>query len=143
MILKLIPSTIVDHIVIHQLPQPDMVVDPRPIFHIHEEKDYKFEVAVNGGTVTRINRKENESPGWDVGIKFRVYSRNEFHYSLESTIYVYHGIKYERAPRNATEIIIKNGIKTIRSRAFQYCFSLSKITMPNTVTTIGRGAFKE
>ena len=47
MIIKLIPAS-KEGTAVHQLLQPDMIVDPRPI---HEE-GFKFEVNVNGTTMT-------------------------------------------------------------------------------------------
>ena len=137
MIIKLIPPSVEDTLV-HELPEPDMVVNPR---HIGDWPS-KFEVAVIGTelTLTRINRKEDERPGWN-HIAFRVYSRNEFHYSFESTKYLYHGIKREQAHRGATEIVVKDGVETIRRWAFMDCYSLSKITIPNNVTSIEFLAF--
>ena len=133
MILKLFPLNHVDT-AIHELPEPEMVVDPRPIDWA--ENDFKFEVNVNATSliITRINRKENEEPGW-------VYSRNEFRYSFESKIYLFHVIKFERPPPGTTEIIFKDSIKTIRRMAFFCCFSLSKITIPNTIESILAHAF--
>ena len=139
MIIKLFPSSHVD-ITVHQLPEPDMVVNPRPT---PVQKDCNFVVSVNGTAIiiTRINRKQDERPGWPHSMFFWVYSRNEFHYSFESTKYLYHGIKYEYAPHDAMEIVFKDGIETIRTDAFNGCYSLPKITIPHTVTRIERYTF--
>ena len=98
-------------------------------------------------TNSKIDRKEDGRPGWDPiyppHVRFRVYSRNEFHYSFESTKYLYYGVDDERAPRDATEIIFKDGIERIGVDAFDDCFSLKKITIPDTVTRIGDRAFRD
>ena len=139
MIIKLIPPGPHDTAAA-ELPEPDMVVDPR---HIYGDSRFKFEAVVIGTTLTltRIERSGDEDPGWEYTMKFRIYSRNEFHYSFESTKYLYHGIRGERAPEDATEIIFKDGIKTIMEDAFHVCSSLSKITIPDTVTSIKHGVF--
>ena len=140
MIIKWIPSSDEDTAV-HQLPEPDMVVDPTPVY----QETFKVKVTVNGTamTLTRIDRKENERPGWKGRAYFRVYSRNEFHYSFESTKYLYHCIDGERAPRDATEIVVKDGVERIWEYAFRDCRSLSKITIPDTVTSIDKCVFAE
>ena len=93
-------------------------------------------MVVNGKelAITRIDKsKDNE--GWDYNMRFRVYSRNEFHYSFESTKCLYHGIDEERAPRDGTEIVVKDRVVTIIRGAFYRYRSLSQITLPNTTIT--------
>ena len=140
MILKLIPSSKEDTAV-DQLPEPGMVVDPRPIYL----DMFKFNVTTNGTivTVARIKTEKDgrKGPGWPCSILFRVYSRNEFYYSFDATIYLYHGIEDEEAPKETTEVMVKYGVETIREDAFKFCTFLSKITMPNTVTRIEEWAF--
>ena len=145
MILKLIHSNDEDTAV-YQLPELDMIVDPRPNSW---ESQYKFEVTVNGTalTVMRIDPPEDRdldydaSTGWCDEIYFRVYLRNEFHYSFESTKYLYYGIPGERAPLDTTEVIVKDGAETIMGYAFNHRESLVKVTIPDTVTEIETGAF--
>ena len=139
MIIKIVPWSSVNTTVV-ELPEPDMVVDPR---HIHHKEQFKLEVVVNGTTMilTRVDIKDDENPGWSNDLSFRVYSRNEFHYSFELTKYLYHGIEGEGAPPDATEIIVKDGTERIRDLAFYGCFSLTKITIPNTVIGIDECAF--
>ena len=141
MIIKHISSSDEDTAV-HQLPESDMVVDPRSLFY---DRSLKFEVTVNGTTltITRIGRKQDQCPGWDCYVRFRVYSRNEFHYPFDSTKYLYHGIDYEYAPQDVTEVIVKNGVTTINFFAFMGCYSLSKITIPNSVTRIEKKALHD
>ena len=67
--------------------------------------------------------------------------RNVFMYSFDSTIYLYHGIDCGYAPRDATGIIVTDGVKKIRESAFLFCRSLSKITIPESVTRIEHSAF--
>ena len=54
-----------------------------------------------------------------------------------SCLYKYKG----KMPKN-THIDIKEGTTQICSEAFQYCYSLTSITIPNSVTSIGNSAFE-
>ena len=75
MIIESIPPSRADTVpVVHQLPEPDMVVDPRPTNYNHCIGFYNFEVSIKGTTIilTRIYRKENEMPGWSISMDFRV-----------------------------------------------------------------------
>ena len=139
MIVKLIPISDRDTAV-RQLPEPNMIVDPRPIDIISGMENYKFEVAVNGMvmTVTRIDREKDERPGWPWSMFFRVYSRNDsiIHLNRRSIFTMVPGIGNERTPRDTTEIVVKDGVETIRVIAFQFCSSLSKITITDTVNKI-------
>ena len=74
-------------------------------------------------------------------IRFRIYSRNEFRYSFDSLKYLYHGIYSERAPQDATEVIVEDGVEKIKKKAFFHCYSLTKIVIPNTITKISKSAF--
>ena len=170
MILKLIPPSDEDTATYH-LPEPNMAVDPRPntndrgcsnavpfhpdlsFMHIdckgifnrndEEEKNVIFEVKVDGTsmTVTRINRPEDQQPGWIGMLTFRVYKNNEFRFSFTSTKYLFHGLEDEHPPIDATEVIVKDGVETITEFAFKFCLSLTKVTLPNTVTRIEDDAF--
>ena len=89
-----------------------------------------------------MTRVDINDAGWRYhALRFRLYSRNEFHYPFDSTKYLYHGIDGERAPPHGTEIIVKDGTERIRVFAFSDSFSLAKITIPYNVTTIEYGAF--
>ena len=136
---------------VRQLPEPDLVVDPRPIGGWNS--GYKFKVTVKGTTltITRTDPPEDRDlaykygdvlTGWLDGISFRVYNVNEDRYSFESTRYIYHGLEHEEAPRDSTELIIKDGVETIQTRAFYNCKSLVKVTIPGSVKRIEKGAFQ-
>ncbi|MGN0476438.1 MAG: leucine-rich repeat domain-containing protein, partial [Ruminococcus sp.] len=57
---------------------------------------------------------------------------------------VYAGkVAYEYKGECPTEVIIKDGTKSICSCAFSYCESLTSITIPDSVTTIGGWAFED
>ena len=58
MILKIIPRSRDDTVLVTKLPQPDMVVDPRARGFM--DQYFKFEVSVNGRalTITRIEREK-------------------------------------------------------------------------------------
>lgn len=136
-----------------QLPEPDMVVDPRHIGWWADEdfveKSLKFRVTVQGTTlkVTRVDQAKNWEPGWqNDSYFFRVYHRNESKYSFESAKYLHHGVMQEHAPYDTKELSIieadiKDGIGRIRGYAFAYCESLCKVNMPNTVTRIDHNIF--
>ena len=135
MILKLIPHSRVDTIVV-KLPESDMIVDPRPI---DIDENFKFKVSVKGTsmTVTRIGRKENQSPGWEYdSVRFRAYKSDEFRHSFKSGKYLLHGLEYERAPLDATEVIVKDGIDTINYGTFYGCKFLTKVHLPKSVKRI-------
>ena len=101
MIIKAVPWSYEDTFV-YQLPEPEMIVDPRPINLLkqHRNIDFKNKVRVEGAAI--IVTGIGTELGLAERLSFRVYSRNEFHYSFESTKYLYHGIDGERAPENAT-----------------------------------------
>lgn len=69
---------------------------------------------------------------------------------LENAVEDEFGVKYSkdwkrllRAPESLSgKYSIRKGVKVIGDRAFCGCKSLTNINIPNSVTTIGRGAFK-
>ena len=140
MILKLIQRSRTNHAT-YELDNPDLIVDPRPMFPVMEPNhDWKFKVAVEGTTltVTRIDK----DLGWRGYIHFRIYNRNEDFYSFESTKYLYHGIAGERAPHCSTEVVFKEGIERIEGSAFTSCESLRRITIPASILKIASNAFR-
>ena len=140
------PWNTVNTAVQYRLREPDMVVDPRPIGC---EDLYKFKVTVNGTRLTINKTNQKRGSGWMFlpPIYFRVYKSNEHRYSFQSTKYLYHGLRNERAPLDTTEIIFKDGIETIRAyqafggSAFEFCKSLLKMTIPDSVKRIEGEAF--
>ena len=49
--------------------------------------------------------------------------------------------KLIRAPQQLTSYTIKEGTKVIGDSAFEFCDSLEYVNIPNSVTSIGKGAF--
>ena len=145
MIIKLIPKrNWIDDTIVHELPEPDMIIDPRPIiewFSRIQEESFKCRVTVNGTslTVTRTggNKCLRHYP------RFRVYGDKEDFCSFQSTKYIYQGLDYETAPEDTTEVIVKDGVERIWGWAFCKCTSLTKVTIPSTVKCIGSHAFGE
>ena len=117
-----------------------MVVDPRPIASLR----FSLEVYVQGTelTVTKTFRPFwDPTPGWIVYIPFRIYSRNEIRYRFDSRTYLLHGLRYEYAPLDVTEVFVKYGIETIREREFCDRRALRNVRMPETVRIIETNAF--
>ena len=128
---------------VQQLPEPDMVVDPRPIdtdgHYVHQVIP-AFKLIVKG-THGTDNPKDQSLPkernlhfnvlatGWQYEVRFPVYLRNEFRYSFESTKYLYQGLHGEVVPKDATEVIVKDGVKIIIRGAFDGCEFLVKVTI--------------
>ena len=118
-----------------------MVVDTRPITCL----SFGLEETVQAGTALTVTRTHRLywglRPGWDLHIPFRIYSRNERRYSVNSTTYLLHGLRHEYATLDVTEVIIKDGLDTIRQEEFIHRSGLRKVTIPNTITTIEMDAF--
>ena len=102
---------------------------------------YKFRLSVKGRilTITRIDQDE----GWDRGFFLRAYLPTEVIPDFASTVYMYHGVRYEEAPEDTTKAIFHPSVTIIQEGAFSDCESLVPITIPDTVTHIGYGAFHE
>jgi len=58
-----------------------------------------------------------------------------------STIYTYHGLDHEEAPKDVTEVNIHPSVTIIKASAFEGCRSLVRVTIPDTVTRIELMAF--
>ena len=142
MILKLIqPSN--DSTLVDELPEPDMVVDPRPLVHPWYEL-FEWKISVEGTklTITKITKgPQRFFKGWGDFLLFRVYDRNEHRYSFESTTYLYNGLKLERAPLNTAEVVFKEGLQRVMDNAFLRCTDLREITIPRSIRRLDCRAF--
>lgn len=56
---------------------------------------------------------------------------------------VYNKTIFARLPIDAESCTVKDGTKEIASAAFRKCSKLSKVELPNSITTIGESAFAE
>ena len=56
-------------------------------------------------------------------------------------LYTKDGEKLIKAPNELTTYTIKEGTKVIGDSAFEFCDSLEYVNIPNSVTSIGKGAF--
>ena len=134
MILKFFRSSRLNTTV-YQLPEPDMVVDPKE--GIGEHIKFNVNVNVTALTVTRTNRGENEDPGWIYGIQFRVYSVVEINANIRLSSSNNSVARLMVKERDTTEVIGKNGVKPIKQQAFLQCRYLSEIALPSTIKRIG------
>jgi len=113
------------------------VIDPR--HYGGDEGEYRF--FVNGTTLTIARIDTHEEEGWDIGFWLRAYLPTDTIPDFTSTVYTYHGLEYERAPKDTTEIIFHPSVTIIKKWAFYECRSLERVTIPDTVTRIEVGAF--
>ena len=120
------------------LPHADMVPDPRGIFGLREW--YKFRLSVNGRILT-ITRIDVDTSGWKSVLFLRAYLPTENIPDFTSTVYTYHGLLHEYAPKDTTEVIVHPSVTTIQAGAFHCCESLVRVTIPDTVTRIEYRAF--
>jgi len=132
-----------------QFEHTNEVVDPRVIvgtgpYHDMTE-EYKFRFSVKGRilTITRTGDDEGR-PGGEVGFYLRVYRRStEGIPDFASTVYLYHGLDHEWAPKDTTEINFHPSVTRIKNNAFSDCRSLVRVTIPDTVTRIDDHAFDD
>jgi len=120
-----------------QLPHADVVFDPRHI----GLTGYRFRFSVNGRmlTITRID----DDGGWPYPFFLRAYLPTEGIPDFTSTVYTYHGLRHECAPKDTTKVIFHPSGTTIQRAAFSGCRSLVLITIPDTITHIEADAFKD
>ena len=75
---------------------------------------YKFSFsAVNGRTLT-ITRTD-EDGGWEYGFSLQAYLPKEDIPEFTSTVYTYHGLEYESAPEDTTEVIFAPPLTSSRT----------------------------
>ncbi len=55
--------------------------------------------------------------------------------------YRYNGAPWYQNRDQVKNVIVKNGVTTIGSYAFQPCYNLTDVTLPESVTVIGNDAF--
>jgi len=120
------------------LEHDDLVFDPRHISGSRMSR-HKFRFSVNGRTLT-ITRIDKDG-GWDSGFMLRAYLPTADIPDFTSTVYMYHGLDDEYAPKDTTKVIFHPSVTTIQECAFLGCESLERITIPDTVTRIEDHAF--
>jgi len=120
-----------------QLPHANMVFDPRIISAGLAGYEFSFSVKGRILTITRIDADE----GWDDAFYLRAYLPTEVIPDFTSTVYLYYGLLHEWAPEDTTKVIFHPSVTIIRDRAFYYCESLVRVTIPDTVTRIEKMAF--
>jgi len=113
------------------LEHDDMVLDPRIM------GGFRFSVKGRTLTITRIDRDE----GWYGSFGLRAYLSTENIPDFTSTVYTYHGLRYEEAPKDTTQVIFHPSVTIIHNGAFFGCKSLVRVTIPDTVTRIEGLAF--
>jgi len=122
-----------------------MIVDPRFFSWWHIEQ-LEFSVSIKGRTLTitrtdtYADEHENEGEGW-FEFWLRVYLPTEGIPDFKSTVYTYHGLLHECAPKDTTVVNFHPSVRIIQDHAFNGCTSLVRVTIPDTVTEIGDGAF--
>ena len=116
-----------------------LVFDPRPILNDRSGMTFKIDVNNSGDEVTFMRTDKDE----DWLCSFRLYNRTEEKVpeSFNSS-YVYHGLKGEYPPYNATHLKIHEDVKVIRENAFCGWSLLEAVFIPPTVTEIQYQAFK-
>ncbi len=121
-----------------KLLSPNLVIDERCNF----PRNCKFNFIYDaGGTAVTLVR--TDCVGWQDGpFTFRVYDPKTESLPKFESMYTYMGIEGERAPREATLIIIDPSVEIIRERAFEECFLLEKCFMHDGVEMIEDGAFR-
>jgi len=125
------------------LEHADEVIDPRHYGVEEEDEDemyrYTFRFSVKGRTLT-ITRTDGYE-GWNCGFRLRAYLSSEEIPDFTSTVYTYHALDREEAPRDTTKVIFHPSVTTIQADAFFCCYALERVTIPDTVTRIENYAF--
>lgn len=67
---------------------------------------------------------------------------NPLYSSYNGVLYNKDGDEVVFCPRGRTSVRVADGVTKIRSYAFFMCFDLEKVTLPDTLKTIGKGAFQ-
>jgi len=131
-----------------ELPQSNMVVDPRP--NIEDFHGWMFECFVDGTTLTLIKTRVDSrchrilQIGGDMRTTmwFRAYNpEQEVIPDFYSSKYIYWGLLHESAPMGTTIVDVEETTESIREGAFSNCKSLQKCYMQDNVKIIGNNAF--
>jgi len=130
------------NIMVVQLLHLNVKVDARYIRGDDPLRGHNFSFSVNGRTL-KITRTggEDADEGWPCEFRLRVYLPTEDIHDFTSTVYTYHGLDGERAPKGVTKVIFHPSVNTIQNCAFYGCKSLVRVTIPDYVTTIDDAAF--
>ena len=83
-------------------------------------------------TITRIDG----DGGWDDDFFLRAYLPTEVIPDFASTVYTCWGLRREEAPLDTTKVIFHLSVTTIQNMAFDGCYCLLRVTIPDTVTRI-------
>ena len=125
------------------------------LFGVHYGNLYQLDP--NTGTYTMLGALHEGSTGYDPTCLFMTYSSNPSEFTIGDLIYrvnddnvsvtvIGHVDGYNaQGPLNIPESVSYEGhdyaVTTIGNSAFLYCFYLTSLTLPNSVTTIEEGAF--
>jgi len=140
----------------HELPKPNLVIDPRLIersphsirlkFHLVVIEDKREQTRTQTLVVKRIDETNSGTNagrrGWGYKVTFRAYDKSiEYVPDFLSPTYTYLGVKDEVAPIDAIIGKVHPSVITIRAGAFRGCVNMVRCSMTDTVTTIEESAF--
>jgi len=122
----------------------NMIVDPRIIFDDHDDhrfRGYNFSFVVKERTLTVTRTDDKDDQGWEE-FRLRAYTSTETIPDFTSTVYTYWGLRGEGAPKLTSELNFHPSVNTIKEEAFQFCYSLVRVTIPDHVQWIEDEAFR-